>query len=494
MKYIYGNYSNMNSNSIPYYIQYLSTWVYHNVLYTETTVVLLKCITFIILLTLLVYQKYHYFTAGIIIVICVTIYLYTKTIDGVIDAHNGILEWIYSITTTTTARHSVDKDELTNGVSLKEGFSITMPKIVVGDDSGKDYHRSNKFIEDDSRDFTDKYFNSKKCGIGSGIGGISMFGSNELLGGSREVALSGVYNFAAFYVTNDANGNSVNRYKYFKDCVLEPVKRSLNSGDFRDVKQNIYNKINEKIINITTILGRFNTDLLFNTNSNSRDDYSKRISLYNYYDNNDKPIPNYVSIIKVDPSNNNAKQQRYNLRDIDDGLNDKSYSELLTQVNNDKTMNSNVKQKSIEVYSKVYEYRKRISAILANMRTKSKDSENLLYAIRIDESIVQELRVMLGYLAIIKHTNDIISFEKSGGSTSIYKKVSDASLLSSPVLNPFTDINKLDTNNVQYLTNISGVNNIFKIPLEDDTYNTNDEKRYLYGLTYYFDKDNSAPS
>jgi hypothetical protein len=272
------------------------------------------------------------------------------------------------------------------------------------------------------------------------------------------------------------------------------VKRSLNSGDFRDVKMNIYDKINRKIINITEIMGRFNTDLLFNTNSNSRDDYSKRISLYNYYDNSDKPIPNYVSIIKVDPSNNNAKQQRYNLREIDDGLNDKSYSELLTQVNNDKTMNSNVKQKSIEVYSKVYEYRKRISAILANMRTKSKDSENLLYAIRIDESIVQELRVMLGYLAIIKRTNDIISFEKSGGTTSIYKNVSDASLLSSPVLNPITDINKPDTNNVQYLTHITGVNNIFKIPLEDDTYNTNDEKRYLYGLTYYFDKDNSAPS
>jgi len=478
----------MNSNSIPYYIQYLSTWVYHNVLYTETTVVLLKCITFIILLTLLVYQKYHYFVVGITIVICVTIYLYIKTIDGVIDSHNGILEWIDSITTTTMARHGVDKDELTNGVSLKEGFSITMPKIVVGDDSGKDYHRSNKFIEDDSRDFTDKYFNSKKCGIGSGIGGISMFGSNELLGGSREVALSGVYNFAAFYVTNDSSGNSLNRYKYFKDCVLEPVKRS----DFRDVKKNIYDKINEKIINITKILGRFNTDLLFNTNSNSRDDYSKRISLYNYYDNSDKTIPNYVSIIKVDPSNNNAKQQRYNLREIDDNINDKLYSELLTQINNDKTLNSNVKQKSIEVYSKVYEYRKRISAILANMRTKSKDSENSLYAIRIDESIVQELRVMLGYLAIIKRTNDIISFEKSGG---IYNKVSDASLLSPPVLNPITDIDKLvDTNNVKYLTHITGANNIFKIPLEDDTYNTNDEKRYLYGLTYYFDKDNSAPS
>ena len=35
---------------------------------------------------------------------------------------------------------------------------------------------------------------------------------------------------------------------------------------------------------------------------------------------------------------------------------------------------------------------------------------------------------------------------------------------------------------------ISGVNNIYRIPLDDDSYNTNDEKRYFYGITYYFDK------
>jgi hypothetical protein len=41
---------------------------------------------------------------------------------------------------------------------------------------------------------------------------------------------------------------------------------------------------------------------------------------------------------------------------------------------------------------------------------------------------------------------------------------------------------------------ISGVNNIFKIPTDDDTYNNNDEKRYVYGITYYFDKSNSKPT
>jgi hypothetical protein len=33
---------------------------------------------------------------------------------------------------------------------------------------------------------------------------------------------------------------------------------------------------------------------------------------------------------------------------------------------------------------------------------------------------------------------------------------------------------------------IIGDKSIFKIPLDDDTYNTNDENRYLYGITYYF--------
>jgi hypothetical protein len=40
---------------------------------------------------------------------------------------------------------------------------------------------------------------------------------------------------------------------------------------------------------------------------------------------------------------------------------------------------------------------------------------------------------------------------------------------------------------------IIGANNIFKIPIEDETYNSKDEKRYLYGITYYFDKWNSKP-
>jgi hypothetical protein len=51
-----------------------------------------------------------------------------------------------------------------------------------------------------------------------------------------------------------------------------------------------------------------------------------------------------------------------------------------------------------------------------------------------------------------------------------------------------------DDKESKYKSQIIGkTNNIFKIPLEDDSYNNNDEKRYLYGITYYFDKENSKP-
>jgi hypothetical protein len=40
-------------------------------------------------------------------------------------------------------------------------------------------------------------------------------------------------------------------------------------------------------------------------------------------------------------------------------------------------------------------------------------------------------------------------------------------------------------------SSISGDKNIFRIPLDGNDYNTKDEQRYLYGITYYFDKDKS---
>ena len=473
MKYIYCNYSShtIMSNQIQYYIEYLSSWFYHNVLYTETMVVLLKFIVFVVLLTLIVYE--NYFAAGVVVVICASVYLYL--------CHAGAAGSGPGPVGSVSVARRVEKDELTTGVPLiKEGFGIAMPKIIMGDDSGKDHRRSNKFIEEDSRDFTNKYFNSKKCGIGSGIGGITMFGSNELIGGERKVELGGIYDFAGNYVTNDSTDDKGKRYKYFLDCVFKPVKRSVDSvgGDFRVIKKAIYTNINMKIIDITKVINRFNTTLLFNTKEDATADYIKRISLSTSPNNDNQ----YVSLING--NTNQDKLKNIQKLDNDDNINDKMYADLLTSINNNREMNSTVKQRHLEIYAKVYEFRKKFDNIFANMRTQTKDDASFMYTVRVGESVIQELRMMLSYLKIIQLTNDIILFEETSGN-GIYK--------SAPAgLPPTGTLDSITYANIAIKSKITGAaNNIFKIPPEDDTYNNKDEKRYLYGITYYIDKAGS---
>ena len=463
--------NNNQENRIQYYIQYLSSWFYHNVLYTETAVVLLKFIVFVILLSLLVYQQYYYFACGAVFVIVYLFFMEGGT-AGTAGAWSG--------PRMDNAVRRVAKDDLTIGVPLvKEGFAIAMPKIIKGDDSGKDYHRSNKFIEEDSRDFTEKYFNSKKCGIGSGIGGITMFGSNELIGGERKVALSGLYDFS---------GNLGNRYKYFRDCVFVPVKRSLDNGggDFRDIKTTICDNINNKIININRILERFDWKILFDTQTDPNSDYNQRVSLSDK-NQSGTAIPQYNSLIQ---GSDNASKFK-NIKSVGDGddINDKMYAELLTTINNNRTMNSSVRQHHLDTYAKAYGFRNSLDSIFANMRTQTKNDASLMYTVRIGESVVQQIRTMLSYLAIIQRTNDIILFEKNVGlnKIGIYN-------MAPPGLPPTGELGVIpNTEEGEYKSKIVGGNNIFKIPLEDDTYNNNDEKRYVYGITYYFDTANSKP-
>jgi hypothetical protein len=378
-----------------------------------------------------------------------------------------------------TPHTSVDKDELTTGVSMKEGFSLGwLPKIVEGDATGKDHRRPNKFIEEDSKDFTDKYFKSKQCSIGTGAGSITMFGSNELIGTSRSVKLSGIYDFAGKY--NAIGTKNDIRAIYFKECVYEPVYRSQKGmEDFRTTKKQMYNDINNHIIHIERCLKRFNTDVLFNTVSDITADKSKRISLSDssnnvttYTINVDTPVT-YVSLITgTDNAEKMKNIQPLNKGEKGDNASDQTYRDLITRMNSDERYKNKdaLKQKHLNVYTKVYGYRKRIDEILSMMRTQTKNDSALLYTIRVDEAIIQELRMMLSYLAIIQRTNDIIVFETNIG---IYNQLSPPPESLSPITTTGSDT-------------IVGNKSIFKIPLDDDTYNTNDEKRYLYGITYYF--------
>lgn len=477
---------------LQYYIRYILSWIYHNVLYTDATIAVVRILIFIGLVSLLVYREYILFALLCIIVICAEWLIYTD------DERNSVKQ-LFSFDATmlmNKSPHFVDKDELTNGIPIKEGFSIGIPKIIQGDATGKDHRRSNKFIEEDSNDFSDKYFKSKQCSIGNGIGGISMFGSNELLEGStRTVKISGIYDFAGQVTPNTTSGDATKRLNYFKDCVYEPVYRSIKdpkitgSGDFRNTKTKMYNDINNRIINIKKCTSRFNTKILFNTSSDVTADVSKRLSLSDKTNENTQIKSgdgkyDYVSLIIGDKNADKLK----NIQSLNQGANgdnssDKTYSELLRLMNNDDYYKNNdaLKQKHLNVYSKVYGYRKRIDEILSIMREQTKNDASLLQTIRVSETIVQELRMILAYLSIIEITNNIIVFEQEFPSTpkGIYAK-----LATTP---PPTTLDVFDTSpTTTKVATIRGDNDIFNIPLDDDTYNTIDEKRYLYGIAFYF--------
>jgi len=468
---------------LQYYLQYILSWIYHNIFYTDASFAVLQIILFIGLVSLLVYREYVLFVLLCIVVI---------TAEGlrIIERSDDNPLWSWAEMGGPSRSGGVDKDELTTGVPIKEGFSLGwLPKITKGDNSGKDYQRSNKFIEEDSNDFTDKYFKSKQCSIGTGAGGITMFGNNELIG-SRTAILSGIYDFAGNVTDNNTNTDNINqkRLKYFMDCVYYPVYRSQRGmEDFRITKKQMYNDVNNHIIHIERCLKRFNTSILFNTNSDITADITadiyRRITLSNT-DNNKVIDASYVSLITGTTNAEKMKNiQPLNKGEKGDNSSDQTYRDLISRIDKDERYKDKdaLKQKHLNVYTKVYGYRKRIDEILSMMRTQTKNDSSFLYTVGVDETIIQELRMILAYLAIIQRTNDIIIFDMSGVNYGPLSK--DLTVLEPITVSNDNLLNKIMRDNA-VSTNFD--KNIFRIPLYDDTYNTNDEKRYLYGITYYF--------
>jgi hypothetical protein len=471
------------------YIQYILSWVYHNVLYTEASFAIVRILIFIGLVSLLVYRQYILFVLLCIVVIC------AEYCNPFGDAR------MCSVTATPTTRSIVvDKDQLTTGVSInngREGFSLTMPKIIKGDATGQDHRRSNKFVEEDSRDFTEKDFSSKQCSIGTGMGGITMFGSNELIGNTRDVSFSRIYDFAGNVTDNTSKtDDTINqkRVKYFNDCVYNPVKRN----DFRAFKKKIYTGITASVIDIDKCLARFNTGVLFNTSSNISAGYSLRLTTLTdgtvSGTNEDDTYVSFAYVSLIAGGANNEEKlsniQALNRGNKADNFTRQTYSELLRATNESAdpvyTTNRARKQQAMDIFGKVYGYRTRIDEILAMMRAQTRDDATAINTVRIGESVIQELRTMLSYLAIIQRTDAIIKFEEAvtfpltttgPATTGIYN-----------MLNKTPKPTTLDVLPNAGISPITGTTNIFKIPLDDDTYNTNDEKRYLYGITYYFGK------
>lgn len=388
--------------------------------------------------------------------------------------------------------------DITTGVSIssREGFSLGMPTIIRGDDSGKDHRRSNKFVEHDSNEFTDKYFKSKQCSIGSGIGGITMFGSNELIGSSRTATVNRIYDFEGKVRmalpnndnegdANDINQRKMKRYEYFRDCVLQPVSRSIKTGkDFRFIKKDIFEQVNAYIINIERCLKRFDTNILFNTVSDISADRSKSLTLSGMESLKTPSIaePNATVEYRSLITGASNRDKMNNILGLDKGDNADNasigeYSKLLKITSDTYKNDIKMKELYLAIYGRVFRYRKRIEEILAMMLEQSKYDESAMNTIRVSEPIIQELRMILGYLAIIQRTKDIIDFEETKNIYSHVEKITDGKLLA------FTD----STAPATITDDVNGkILNILKLPHDDDTYNSTDEKLYLYGITYYF--------
>jgi hypothetical protein len=474
---------------LQYYIQYIITWFYHNVIYTDATYAILKIGLMIGLVSFLVYRQYALFLLLCIVILILEGYRWMKETNRDFgELQKLVAETVAGVGSGAgSGTGVVNRDDLTTGVSIssREGFSLGMPTIIRGDDSGKDHRRSNKFVEHDSNEFTDKYFKSKQCSIGSGIGGITMFGSNELIGSSRTASMNRIYDFEGKVILAHQNDNK--RYEYFRDCVYGPVSRSINTGkDFRAIKKDILEKVNAYIINIERCLKRFNTSILFNTVSDVSADRSKSLTLSGTttpLDTSSKAAPDakvaYLSLIAGADNSDKMK----NILGLDKGDNADNadigeYSKLL-KFTSDKYKNDiKTKELYLAVYGKVFRYRKRIDEILAMMFEQSKNDELAMNTIRVSEPIIKELRMILGYLAIIQRTKDIIGFEEKQNIYSDGEKIGNGKLLAFNASD--TDTNKI----IEGI--IKGDTNILKLPHDDDTYNSTDEKRYLYGITYYF--------
>jgi len=472
--------------NLEYNIKYILSWVYHNVIQSDATGAIVRILILIGLVSLLVYREFILFILLCIVVISAEVFLGA---DAVTDA-DSVMKGLPSLV-NVFPRRFVDKDELTTGISVyendnhaeaagREGFSIG---IIKGDDSGVDHRRYNKFVEQDSRDFTDKYFSSKQCSIGNSAGGVTMFGSNELLGDSRTAQISGgIYNFAGKWVSNetndDTNGVNAKRYTYFKDCVYSPITRY----NFRDFKKDVYNNINKDIINIQRCLNRFNTNILFDTQTDDAAGYSRRLTKLqdSTVTGGVSPSISYVSLIaggNDKPEDKFSNIQPLNRGNNADNASETTYSALLKKTNDKPISKRAEKQRKIEIYGKVYGYRQRIDQILEMMRKQAKNDAANINTINISEEVVEELRLILSYLAIIERTNAVILFEEKNG---YYDKTNTAVTGGTNKLEPLSQPVDVGT--------IKDRNNIFRVPLLDDTYNTNDEKRYIYGITFYFDK------
>jgi hypothetical protein len=364
-------------------------------------------------------------------------------------------------------------NKLTQGISLndKEGFELpSIPTITTADDRRLDYHTPNNYNKQSSQDFADNHFESKKCDTAGGIGSISMFGSNELIGSSRTVNIVSSYDYSGKleFIRNMISNSDTNEknvkvvgstdtfrqycYNYFLGCVYEPIKRN----DFRDIKKSIYTDIDTKIMSFDTLLNRFN---IANLTTNG---LSNNYTVGNIINRTDKNT-NILVIADVD---------------------DSDFGRFINEVNS-RTTDKN-KNKRLEVYNKVYGYKIRLNEIFSGWRENAKRYNNDINLISISDTMLQEIRNIVNDLRVIQITKIIIDKEETV--MKIYDKMAIAYTGNKQYL-PYGFFNLSNGSaleiRVMPKTFFKEFNN-YKLYELTDTYNVPDEQRYLYGIIYFY--------
>ena len=149
-------------------------------------------------------------------------------------------------------------------------------------------------------------------------------------------------------------------------------------------------------------------------------------------------------------------------------INDKSeeqYTILIKKVNNEKDPDYDIKYKSrkLEIYNKVYGYKTKLNEFFERIETQYKQNNNVIGTMTISDTTIQELREIINYLRVVKMSKDIID---------IVSKYNIDKEGSTPKQN----------NNLKPMFKDL---KIYESDL-DKSYNTPDEQRYLWGISYYY--------
>ena len=157
-------------------------------------------------------------------------------------------------------------------------------------------------------------------------------------------------------------------------------------------------------------------------------------------------------------------------------------AELIRKVQdvNDVSYDSNIKDIKIQTYNQVITYKDQMNKLIDSLNNRLKQKyydktnpvSNITDALKdmtFSDTELNIIRSFVSYMVIIEQTKEIIKIEKD---TKIFETVSDSSNAKTNIMPEFNVAIKPPP--------------IYKINTENDTYNSNNDKRYLYGIAYYF--------